>query len=84
VLILTRDAVAGRLSSVLAAMVTTVQRDIPTEVFLDEEDGMPRPCVVNLDSVTSQPRVGLTGRITRLSPARMQQVCRALADATGC
>ncbi|CAN5623937.1 hypothetical protein BH24ACT4_BH24ACT4_18720 [soil metagenome] len=38
VLVLTRDAVAGRLSAVVAALVTTVRRDIPTEIALDETD----------------------------------------------
>ncbi len=84
VLILTRDEVAERLSSVMAALVTTVRRDLPTEVSLDRDDGMPRSCVVNLDNVTSEPRVYLTSRITRLGAERMQQVCRALAHATGC
>ncbi len=84
VLVLTREAVAGRLSSVLAALVTTVQREIPTEVALDEDDGMPRPCVVNLDNVATVPVAYLTERVTRLGPDRMQETCRALAHATGC
>lgn len=83
-LVLTRDAVADRLTSVLAALITTVRRELPTEVPLDKDDGMPRPCVVNLDSVTSEPRMYLTERLTRLGPDRMHQVCRALAHATGC
>lgn len=83
-LILTRDTVADRLTSVLAALITTVERDLPTEVRLDQADGLPRPCVVNLDNVTSEPRAYLTARVTRLGPERMQAVCRALAHATGC
>ena len=83
-LVLTRDAVAGRLTSVLAALVTTVRRDIPTEVAIDETDGMPRPCVVNLDNVTTVPVAHLTERITLLGPDRMHEACRALAHATGC
>lgn len=51
---------------------------------LDESDGMPRRCVVNLDNVTSQSTMFLTDRITRLDPVRMAQVCQALAHATGC
>lgn len=84
VVVLTRDGVAGRLSAVLVALVTTVRRGIPTEVELDESDGMPRPCVVNLDNVSSVAVAYLTGRITRLGPDRMAEACRALARATGC
>lgn len=68
----------------MAALITSVCRDLPTEVALDREDGMPRPCVVNLDNVTSTATAYLTGRITRLGPDRMHLVCRALAHATGC
>lgn len=84
VLVLTREAVAGRLSAVLAALVTTVRRDIPTEVALDETDGLPKPCVVNLDNVATVPVGLLSERITLLRPDRMHEACRALAHATGC
>lgn len=83
-LVLTRDAVAGRLSAVVAALVTTVRRDIPTEIALDETDGLPRPCVVNLDNLASVPVGLLSERITLLGPDRMHEACRALAHATGC
>lgn len=84
VLVLTRDAVADRLSSVLTALITTVRRDIPTEVDLDEDDGMPRACVVNLDNLATLPSAYLVERITRLGPDRMHDACRALVRATGC
>ncbi len=84
VLILTRDTVVAKLSSVIVAPITSVVREIPTEVPLDEVDGMPRPCVVNLDGVENQPRSFLTERVTRLGVVRMHEVCVALAHATGC
>lgn len=84
VLVLTREAVVGRLSSVLTALVTTVRRDIPTEVALDVADGMPRPCVVNLDNLATVPSTYLIERITQLGPERMDATCRALTHATGC
>lgn len=83
-LVLTRDALADRLSSVLTALITTVRRDIPTEVPLDEGDGMPRPCVINLDNIATLPSAYLVTRATRLGPDRMREVCRAVAHATGC
>jgi mRNA interferase MazF len=84
VLVLTREAVAVRLPSVLVAMVTLTVRRIPTEVELDERDGMPRACVATLDNVATEPVAFLTERLTRLGPERMDEVCRALAHATGC
>lgn len=84
VLVLTRDLVAQRLSSVMTALITTVRRDIPTEVALDADDGLPRPCVVNLDNVTTTPAAYLVAQVTRLGPDRMREVCQALARATGC
>lgn len=45
---------------------------------------MPRPCVVNLDSVESVSVGVLDERMGTLSGARMQQVCAALAVATDC
>ncbi len=84
VVVLTRDEVVDALAAVIVAMVTTRRRDIPTEVGLDVEDGMPRPCVVSLDNLVTERKAHLVERITRLGPDRMHEVCRALAVATGC
>lgn len=42
VLILTRDSVLEYLGEVTVAPITSTIRDIPSEVFLDITDGMPR------------------------------------------
>lgn len=84
VVVLTRDEVVDTLASILVAGVTTRRRDLPTEVPLDADDGMPRACVVSLDNVTTERKALLVERITRLGPDRMAEVCRALAIATGC
>lgn len=82
--VLTRQEVVGTLAAVLVAQVTTHGRDLPTEVPLDADDGMPRPCVVTLDNVTAERKAYLVERITRLGPDKMADICRALARATGC
>lgn len=82
--ILTRDDAIPGLTTLLVAPATSTQRGIPTEVALDVEDGMPRPCVLSLDGVIAVPKSLLTDRITRLSPVRMHAVCGALILATGC
>lgn len=84
VVVLTRDEVVDALTSVIVATVTTRRRDVPTEVGLDVDDGMPRPCVVSLDNVATERKAHLVERITRLGPDRMLEVCRALSHATGC
>lgn len=83
-LVLTRDPAIAVLTQVLAVPATRTIRDIPTEVLLGVEDGMPQECVLSLDNVTPIRRALCTDRITRLSPERMRQVCDALSIATSC
>lgn len=65
------------------ADITTRVRGLDAEVALTEDDGMPRPCVVNLDNLATVPRNILRSRITRLSPLRMDEVSRAAHLALG-
>lgn len=83
-LVLTREAAVPVLNRVIAIPVTRTIRGIATEVLLDRNDGMPEECVLTLDNLTALPKDLLRSRITRLSLARMREVCRALAIATGC
>jgi mRNA interferase MazF len=83
-LVLSRDEAIPVLNQVLAVPATRTIRGIPTEVALDESDGMPAPCVLSVDNVTVI-RVALcTERITRLTGARMVEVCEALRVAVAC
>jgi mRNA interferase MazF len=69
---------------VLGVPATRTIRQIPTEVVLDRADGMPEDCALSLDNVATVPKEFFSARITRLSVARMSEVCRALALASGC
>ena len=82
--ILTRQEAIPLLRRVVVAPVTRTIRDIPSEVILSEEDGMPTRCAVTLDNVATVSRALLTERITRLRGDRMIEVCRALRIATAC
>jgi mRNA interferase MazF len=84
VLVLTREAAIPVLRTVLVAPITRKRRDIPTEVTLDVDDGMPSPCAVALDNCTVANKAYLVERLTRLSAARMAAVCQALGVATDC
>jgi mRNA interferase MazF len=84
VVVLTRDSALQYLSTATVAPITSTIRGVPSEVKLDEEDGMKGPCAVNLhQSVTvSQQRLGR--RLAHLDPPRMKEVCAALRFALGC
>jgi mRNA interferase MazF len=84
VCVLTRQEAIAALRNVVVAMVSRTIRDIPTEVRLDERDGMPVECAVSLDDLRTVPHALLTEPITRLPGQRMHEVCRALGVATGC
>lgn len=83
-LVLTRDEAIPVLARVLGVPATRTIRDIPTEVRLGRDDGMPTDCVLTVDNITTIRRALLTERITALGPARLHEVCSALAFATAC
>src|SRR5438552_4410094 len=68
---------------VTIAPITTRIRRIPTEVALGKQEGLPRRCVVNLDSITTIPKRTLAARIAPLSPAKLAAVETALRFALG-
>ena len=82
--ILTRQAAIAPLRSVLIAPATRTVRGIPTEVLLGPDDGMPEDCALSFDNLTTVPKALLTERITRLTPAKLEDLCAALKVATGC
>jgi mRNA interferase MazF len=51
VLILTRSSAISDLTWVTIAPITTTLRQLPTEVWLDEDDGMSEICTINLDNI---------------------------------
>ena len=83
-LVLTRQSAISVLNAYLSVPATRTVRGIPTEVPLSRGDGMPDDCALSLDNTTVVPRGFFAERITRLGPDRMQEVCEALALATGC
>ena len=78
VLILTRDSIIPSLGEVTVAPLTTMVRDIPSEVALSREDGPPRECAVNCDHLQTVPRGGLGAPIASLSTRKMEQVASAV------
>jgi mRNA interferase MazF len=84
VLILTRGSALRYLSRVTIAPITSTIRGVPSEVLLGPDDGMKGACAINLHNVVTVPQNGLGRRLATLGPARMRDVCAALAFALGC
>lgn len=82
--ILTREEAIPVLAAILVAPATRTVRGIPTEVVLDEDDGMPQRCALSFDNIAPVPKSLLTERITTLSPERLSAACEALRAATDC
>ena len=62
----------------MVAPVTTRIRGIPSEVPLGDEDGVPRACVINLDTITTIAKGSLRERLTALSAGKLKEVEQAL------
>jgi mRNA interferase MazF len=83
VVILTRDSALDFLGEVTVAPITSTIRDIPTEVLLTKEDGMPRDCALNLDHIQTVSKGMIGPLITTLSPMKMSELRTALLFALG-
>ena len=83
VLLLSRNEAYLVRDLVTVAPLTTRIRGIPTEVRLGAEDGLPRECVVNLDTITTIPKASLAERIAILSTEKLVTVEQALRFALG-
>ena len=81
VLLLTRTSGYAYLNKVIVAEVMSTVRDIPEEVVLGKEEGLPRPSVVNLDNVHVIARALLGAHIGTLPAGRHRELKRALGYA---
>lgn len=84
VVVLTRDSAIAYLSTVTVAPITSTLRGVPSEVLLNEEDGMKTPCAVNLHNPVTVSQHRLGKRIAQLSSTRMNEICAALRFSVGC
>ena len=83
VLLLSRDEAYSVRELVIVAPVTTRIRQIASEVPLGLADGLPRACVVNLDTITTIARASLSERMTTLTTEKLKAVEAALHFALG-
>ena len=78
VLVLTRESVLAYLGEVTVAPVTRTIRDIPSEVILSKEDGVPHDCSINCDHLQTVSRGNVGALVTSLPPAKLAAVGRAI------
>lgn len=83
VLVVTRSEAVSVLRWLVVAPVTRTIRDIPTEVALSPEDGLPEECVASFDNLQPVRRSFLTRRLGSIGP-RHPEICRALAALADC
>lgn len=84
VVILTRDSAIAYLSTVTVAPITSAIRGVPSEVVLNEDDGMKATCAVNLYNAVTVSQERLGKRVAQLSSLRMSEICAALRFSLGC
>jgi mRNA interferase MazF len=84
VVVLTRDSAIAYLATVTVAPITSAIRGVPSEVVLNEDDGMKAACAVNLHNAVTVSQDRLGKRVTQLSPVRMNEICAALRFSLGC
>src|SRR5205085_12384055 len=76
--VLTRNSAIAYLSTVTVAPITPTIRGVPSEVALNEEDGMKAPCAVNLHNAVTLSPQRRGRRVAQLSSTRMHETCTAL------
>jgi len=84
VLVLTRGSAIAYLSTVTVAPIISTIRGVPSEIVLDEEDGMKVHCAVNLHNAVTVSQERLGKRVAQLRPSRMNEICAALRFSLGC
>jgi mRNA interferase MazF len=84
VLIVTRSEAIPVLAWIVVAPVTRTVRDVPTEVALGIEEGLPEPCAATFDNLQPMRRSFLRQRVGRLDVARRSELCRALSALADC
>jgi mRNA-degrading endonuclease toxin of MazEF toxin-antitoxin module len=66
------------------APISSTIHGVPSEVVLNEDDGMKAPCAVNLYNTLTVSQHRLGKRVAQLSAGRMSEICAALRFALGC
>lgn len=78
VVILTRDAVVNSIGGVVVVIVTRTVRQLPTEVVLGRQQGLPVQCVANFDNILTVPRDRLIRSMGACNARKIAEVNQAI------
>lgn len=78
VVLLSRNEAYTIRSAITVAEITATKRGIPVEVELGPEDGLPKKCVANLDTIATIRKNLLIERITILREEKLEQIDAAI------
>lgn len=81
VLLLTRTSAYAYLNKVIVAEITSTVRNIPQEIRLGPDEGLPNDSVANLDNIHTVRKDLLEEWLGALAPARQREIKRALGHA---
>jgi mRNA interferase MazF len=72
------------MARVLVAPVTTRVRDVPSELALGPDEGLPRPSVASFDNVRPFPKAMLVRRLGSVGATRRHELCAVAAATLDC
>lgn len=83
-LVVSRDAANQVMRRVLVAPVTSRIREVPSEVAVGPDEGLPQASVAAFDNLQPFPKAMLVRRLGSLAPARQHAICIAAAATLDC
>jgi mRNA interferase MazF len=83
VLVVTRSESVAVLNGIVVAPITRTVREIPTEIPLGSDQGLPVDCVASFDNLQRVRRSSLTERVGDLG-MRTGEICGALRVLADC
>lgn len=78
VVVLSRTSIIAYFGEVTVAPITSTIRDIPSEVCLGAQEGMPTDCAINCDHIQTVSKGKLGALITTLDKKIMSQLRQAI------
>lgn len=83
-LVVSRDIANRVMQRVLVAPVTTRIRNLPSELALGADEGLPQPSVAAFDNLQPFPKAMLVRRLGQLALSRQRDICAAARATLDC